>query len=114
MSRSRHQELELNFDGLTDALTNLVGTLILFVFLLLAVTGDKRSEAETPPAMAALWEQTGEVHSSAELTRRILDLQAELGDLEANTGALESEIESLRARAGELAKRAAAPGGKPQ
>jgi len=36
--QSRSTKVELNFDGLTDAVTNLTGTLILLVVLMLGIT----------------------------------------------------------------------------
>ena len=39
--KRRNSGVEFNFDGLTDAVTNLVGSLILLVVLILAVTTPK-------------------------------------------------------------------------
>lgn len=59
MKRRRRQDgIELNFDGLTDAVTNLVGTLILLVVLVMALTHEAQphkggSSSEPPPGPAA-------------------------------------------------------------
>ncbi len=38
MPNPRRSQLELNFDGLTDSVTNLVGALILLIVLLIGIT----------------------------------------------------------------------------
>lgn len=45
----RKSGVELNFDGLTDSVTNLVGSLILLVVLVVAVTSPEIAGVEKPP-----------------------------------------------------------------
>ncbi len=47
MPRPRTSQLELNFDGLADSVTNLVGALILLIVLLIGVT--QRAVIAPPP-----------------------------------------------------------------
>lgn len=48
-SRGRGGGIELNFDGLTDCITNLVGTLILLVVLVAGLTRPAVSTRPEPP-----------------------------------------------------------------
>lgn len=74
MPRGRTTEIELNFDGLTDSLTNLVGTLILFVFLMFVLT----RESSLPQTASGFRDRAGGAHSIDKLLQRAAQLQSEL------------------------------------
>jgi hypothetical protein len=113
MARSRASEIDLNFDGLTDALTNLVGTLILFVFLLMAVTREKTAvRPPAPPPVFLPADAPAHARRSVDLLEEVAQLQAELQGMEAQTAAVENDIDMLRTRVAELARRAQSPPGK--
>jgi hypothetical protein len=105
MSRGRSQELELNFDGLTDTLTNLVGTLILFVFMMLGITHDAGSQAAAPVVVNQLWEDQGKAKPIGELRHQLAVLETELQSVTAQVAAEEAMIPRIEARLAELSRK---------
>lgn len=86
MARGRRSEgLELNFDGLTDAVTNLVGALLLLVVLVLGLSRPKTSDSAVGGQTAA--EQQLDV------------LRNEIRDLHGQVDAIEPQLRQLRERA---------------
>jgi len=100
---SRESDLELNFDGLTDATTNLVGALILLVILLVGVT-----VAKPEPGVGQVRPAPIEPEPSIEGPRSVDELlrQAEL--LRAEIAAVDNEIKLLEDRLPALRDRAQA------
>lgn len=104
--------MELNFDGLTDAITNLAGALILLVVLLIGLTRSVVEEpeevvgatpaAEPPPAVEqAAGDRTLEslLETVQTLRARIAHIDREIKDIE------EQRLPELRQRAEKLAGR---------
>jgi hypothetical protein len=94
MPRRPIAEIELNFDGLTDSLTNLVGTLILFVFLLFVLT----RESALPGVASGFDNRAGGNRSATDLLQEITRLQALLKSLESQVAQQESDLPQLRQR----------------
>lgn len=107
-ARKRNSELQLNFDGLTDSVTNLVGDLILLVVLLIGVT----KEAVRAPA-ESLSIETGENKKAPKSIVPLLDrinlLQSELQQVHREVAQLEGRLPDLRAEVEQLLRQAAAP-----
>lgn len=86
--------LEINFDGLTDTVTNLVGSLILLVVLVVAATRPKvQGVAELPVP-----------DNSVGAERAIDPLLDELGRMRTQIESVEGEIQRMEARLPELAE----------
>lgn len=114
MARGRRNErVVLNFDGLTDAVTNLTGTLILLVVLIFGITTEARTPSPPPPPSPPA-EKTHQGKPIRPLLQKIeiLRLQIEqtdqqirmLGDdlprLEAQVQELQQKADALRLRSG--------------
>ena len=102
----RRAGVELNFDGLTDSVTNLVGSLILLVVLVVAVTGPKVAGIEElpPPDNEPGAEQ--EVDLLLEQIR-VLKLEVQTVDrdiqgMEARLPEIAAELDELRRQSEEL------------
>jgi len=102
MARTRRdQKVQLSFDGLNDAVTNLTGTLILVVVLILGVTSKVSSRAPVAPIPPR---PSGEKPIGPLLQQiEILRLQTnavdkEIHDLEEAIPALEAEVDRLLQR----------------
>ena len=86
--RQRNQQIMISFDGLTDAVTNLVGALILLVVLILGVThvarpgrSNRESSLQTVPATDLL-QRIHVLEMEAELIdRQIVRIERELPEL---------------------------------
>jgi len=98
MPRRPITEIELNFDGLTDSLTNLVGTLILFVFLMFVVT----RENSLPGAASGFHDRAGGTHSIQQLLQRAAQLQAELQVIDQQIEQQAAALPPIRHRIEEL------------
>lgn len=96
--RSRSGQLELNFDGLTDSVTNLAGSLILLVLLVLAITA--------PPTPGAMVSQKPERRdrSIETLQRELLQIEASLRSTSAKIQQLDTEVSELERQVEELEK----------
>jgi len=95
--RQRNQKTELNFDGLTDAVTNLTGTLILLVVLLFGITTETRPERATGGRpVAEDLEPIGPLLEQVE----VLKLQIEMVDRQIHR--LEQGLPELQARVQKL------------
>lgn len=105
MARRRRTELDLNFDSLTDLVTNLAGGFILLVLLLMGVTrpASSQNEAPSPPPPPKESNQGDlEQKSMAPLLARVNQLKAqvrgvdqEIDKVKADLPALKDEVEAL-------------------
>jgi hypothetical protein len=102
MSRRQKPRVELNFDGLTDSIMNLAGSLILLVVLVFAITKAKESGEEQPPppdnkvggelSISPLMERLQSVNSG------LTGVEQEVQRIEARLPELAADIEELRRR----------------
>jgi hypothetical protein len=94
MGRSRrNDELEINFDGLTDSVTNLVGALILLVVLIVGVTKALPTANTPPPPIAPQgWELPAETRTIEELQRKVNLLTAHVARLDQEINQYEQSI----------------------
>lgn len=99
LRRSRTSGQEMNFDGLADSVTNLVGALILVVILVIGVTGDAVSQ---PPPEKSPSSRNGGDRSLKSLQNKLAALRVHLHDVEQETGKLNERLNSLRDEADEL------------
>jgi hypothetical protein len=104
MPRLRSSEhAQLNFDGLTDSVTNLTGTLVLLVLLLIGVT--QRNVAPWPGPSAPAEENTDPGRQSADALLQQSSLMIEqlrrdeqlLGTVEGEASSLAEEVRRLTA-----------------
>jgi len=105
--RRRNEGVALNFDGLTDAVTNLTGTLILLVVLIFGITTEARTPAPPPPPPPAPRTRQGKPILPLLQKIEILKLQIEQTDKQIRTlkddlPRLEAEAEQLQQEADEL------------
>jgi len=101
--------IELNFDGLTDAVTNLAGSLVLLVVLIFAIS---REQPLRPDQQPERFEHQGYGEKTVKaLLARINDLKAQIKREEEQISRLESAIESLEEEIMPLSK---ASSSKPQ
>ena len=99
MARRHHaQKTITNFDGLTDAVTNLVGTLILLVVLILGITtqGQPRNRPDDSPT------QETETLSIEPLVRRIEMIRLEIRQVDSQTRQIEQALPGLEERIRQL------------
>jgi hypothetical protein len=95
MKRLRRRDtIELNFDGLTDAVTNLVGTLILLVVLVMMLT--RESASFTPRETAAGADQ--QPQSAVSLLERIEVLREQIRQVQREVQTLEDDLPGIQAR----------------
>lgn len=87
--RNRSGGLELNFDGLADSVTNLVGALILLVVMIIGVSKDAVMHADPPPA-APPGKEAGD--------RPLLPLKQRIALLESEISHVDASIEQLKGR----------------
>lgn len=112
MARTRRSdEIELNSDGLTDAVTNLTGTLILLVVLMFGITHAVQPEMELPPpAPENTGKPVGPLLRKIEMLRReIQNVDGQIRGLEQRIPALEQEVERLRTEAAKRANESSPP-----
>jgi hypothetical protein len=104
MPARRDQGVALNFDSLTDTITNLAGALILVVMLVLGMTRQTppaatpggppaAPEVKKPKPLAPLLEEI------QGLNLRIQQVDAEIHQLEQGLPALRDRVEQLKAKA---------------
>ncbi len=100
MRKRRQAGIDLNFDGLIDVVTNLVGSLILLVVLVIAVTKPKQSGIdELPPrentagAEKAMDPLLEEIRS---LREQLQTEAAGIRQMEERIPELENEIQELQ------------------
>lgn len=98
--RKRDSELDLNFDGLTDTVTNLVGNLLLIVVLLIGITRDAVYSPPTPTPAATAGEsdedETNRLLRQAELLRALIDgAGRQMGELQRELPELRKQVEGL-------------------
>lgn len=102
----RNDQLDMNFDGLTDAVTNLVGNLILIVILMFGITSEV-TLTEPPQAVAAPGPRQLPP-PNATGTKQVGDLLLELETLQAVIAQVDRELAELEDRVPELQSRAEA------
>lgn len=103
MARRRRNDVDFNFDGLTDSITNLAGSLVLLVVLVFAITKPKeRGMEEAPLANNTVGAET----PMDALVERIAALKSDAAALARDTDAIGSrlpdlagEVESLETQA---------------
>ena len=100
MSRKRNaSEIELNFDGLTDSVTNLVGVLILLVVLLVGVTSSKALSLNAERSESSGTKKVEELivlQRATELLRiQIANVDQQISKIEAELPELESKVNNL-------------------
>ena len=98
MARRRKSEIELNFDGLTDSVTNLVGALILIVLLMIGVT---TSSAPSAPAPAQRPAPVGS-ESAEQLLMKIEYIRAQIRAVRNEQDSIAAELSAARVKVGEL------------
>lgn len=95
--RKRHSGLELNFDGLTDSVTNLVGALILLVVLIIGVTREAISQPKEPaPPPKNVGQKDAGERSIRPLERRVVDIETQIKQAEGDIQAMKADISRLR------------------
>ena len=106
MSRRRRQSrVELNFDGLTDSVTNLVGALILLVVLIVGVTREAVSRQKETPKPKTGKKNAGE-KSIKPLQDRVNQMKAQLRDVDNDIEGQKRQLRSLREEVQDLIKKA--------
>lgn len=102
MARRRSGNPEMNFDGLTDSVTNLVGALILIVIMLIGVTRDVLPES-TPAipqfTLRVEKESLEETKTVEELLRRVQYLQSEIDATDQRIKVAEAQVDELQVEA---------------
>jgi hypothetical protein len=108
--RRRENTVSLNFDSLTDTITNLAGALILVVVLVLGMSRDAPVDPRPPPEPT----QEGE-KLMGPLVVRLERARSQMRKLEADVGTLESGIEDLRRKLSQSSRQVEKPppGGTP-
>ena len=102
--QNRSGQLQLNFDGLTDSVTNLVGALLILVALLLGITKEI-VEGTRPSRSDVTQRQLGGAMSTDELLRQVAELRSEIEATDQQIDYAEQRIEELRDRARPLVGR---------
>jgi hypothetical protein len=91
--KRRNSELAISFDGLADSTTNLVGTLILLVFLLVGITATK--SPDVPGEVPQSWPELPVEDESVSGPRSVDELLQMTQVLQAEMAAVEAEIVDL-------------------
>jgi hypothetical protein len=106
MASRRKNTIDLNFDSITDLITNLAGGLILVVLLLIGVTKDAASQTKSPPNTPEPGGQANAGTKSArEVLQRINDLKFEVKAVEDGIRKLEAPLRQARDEAEELLRK---------
>ncbi len=85
--------IDVNFDGLTDSVTNLVGAIILLVVLIVGVTTNALQKAPAPnEAMAS---QSGEFPVDA-LLQQVVVLQAQIDGADQQVRLVARQVAEIR------------------
>lgn len=98
--RQRTQQVVINFDGLTDAVTNLAGVLILVVVLILGITSQTDSNPPQETSAAA----SAEDDSLEPLLRRVQMLRLQILAVDEEIRRYEQELPELQRRLDALPK----------
>lgn len=111
MAAPRKQEIELNFDGLTDSVTNLVGALILIVVLVISIT---QRAVYTPPPESVVAESGADeadrpLETIAELLRELDALNVETVRIRDGVTRIEQRIPEWRTSVDGAAREEVAP-----
>lgn len=98
----RKSPVEWNFDGLTDSITNLAGSLVLLVVLVFAVTKPRQAGLEEP----SLPEKTVGAETPIEdLVHQIHSLRTEVEEVNGQTEQIEARLPAIAADVEALEKR---------
>jgi len=92
--------VRFNFDSLTDTITNLAGTLILVVVLVMGIAGHVRREGMGPTAGG---------HTVEALQQQLLLLQQQTQEIDRRIGDLAQQWSAVQSRAGAMPQRPASP-----
>lgn len=98
--KARTSQIEINFDGLTDSVTNLVGSLILILVLLIGLT-TSGSYSNVPPGTVVsqpLEEPLEGTRSVRTLRLQIEELLSQIEQSDAEISSHEEKMRSLRKR----------------
>lgn len=93
--RGRNSSQEMNFDGLADSVTNLVGALILVVILVIGVTGEAVSQPTEKKS-------GGGTRNIMSLQQQLAAMRTQLTQVDEETNALTKKMETLRSEADQL------------
>lgn len=100
--RRRGSQFRMNFDGLTDAVTNLVGALVLLVVLLIGITERASYRPPTVAAGAAAeGDQTDETQLE-DLFRRTEILREQVAQANRRIDRYEAELATIRERVADI------------
>jgi len=99
----RSNELELNFDGLTDSITNLVGALIILVVLLVAITRPASDNRPSPGETRAsdVTDSQGE-KTAEEMLRQVQTLRQQIQSADREIAAMERRLREAQTRSQSL------------
>ncbi|MCA9124141.1 MAG: hypothetical protein H6822_30410 [Planctomycetaceae bacterium] len=96
MANVRNNEsVNVNFDGLTDSVTNLVGALILLVVLLVGITTKAVQKAPTPASVGE--SQAGQLPVD-ELLEQVVILQAQLDNASQQVRIVAQQVTDVQRR----------------
>ncbi len=101
MARSRDSQVEMNFDGLADSVTNLVGALILVLVLVIGITDEAGSQPPPPPPgidVPPVEPFRGD--------RPLAALESRVANLRIRLQTSDKDVTHLRSRFGELQEQA--------
>lgn len=112
MARRRNESVALNFDGLTDAVTNLTGTLILLVVLIFGITSEATVPEPPPPPPSP---ETHEGKPIGPLLQKIDRLKLEIQQVDREIQALQDDLPRLQQEVDQLRQQteSAEPGDTP-
>ena len=105
--RARTSGIQFNFDSLTDTITNLSGTLILIVVLVLGLTRAVTRKVVPPPPPQPPKQASGK--PIAPLLRQVEQLKLQIRTVDKEVGNLEALLPELQQAVGELRKKAPPP-----
>jgi hypothetical protein len=108
--RAREGGIQFNFDSLTDTITNLSGTLILIVVLVLGLTRAVTREVVPPPPPGPPGQAGGK--PIAPLLRQVEQLKLQIRAVDQEVGSLEAILPELQQAVEDLRKRAPPPRSK--
>jgi hypothetical protein len=103
MARSRDSQVEMNFDGLADSVTNLVGALILVLVLVIGITDDAVSQPPVVPVTPSPEPAAAEPFRG---DRTLPTLENRVAILRSRLQTSDQDVTRLRSRLGELHEQA--------
>jgi TolA-binding protein len=103
MARSRDSQVEMNFDGLADSVTNLVGALILVLVLVIGMTDEAGSQTPVTPVAPPSEPSPAEPSRG---DRTLPTLENRVAILRSRLQTSDQDVTRLRSRLGELQEQA--------